>query len=204
MKRVLSILVILSLIFTFTACAENDREFELGTTKGLIYENKFIGIGCELKSDWYFYTDEQIRELNNFSMNVAGDEFKELAENADVFYDMFASASDNQSNINVNLEKVSNIKLATLDIEENYEAIYPTVETSLRNMGYSNFKHSVGSVTISDKDFPTMFISAKFSTFDMYQALINIKCNGYLASVTITATSEDAVNSLVDCFYLLD
>ena len=117
---------------------------------------------------------------------------------------MFASASDNQSTVNVNFEKVSNLKLATFDIEENYETIYPTVETSLRNMGYSNFKHSIGSVTISDKDFPTMFISAKFSTFDMYQALIHIKCNGYLAFVTITATTNEAVNSLVDCFYLLD
>ena len=30
---------------------------------GITYENKFIGIGCKLDSNWAFYTDEEIKEM---------------------------------------------------------------------------------------------------------------------------------------------
>ena len=42
---------------------ESTEEFSLGETENLVYENKFIGIGCKLESDWYFYNDEEIMEF---------------------------------------------------------------------------------------------------------------------------------------------
>ncbi len=172
-----------------TDSASNDetenKDFEMGKTNGLVYENKFIGIGCKLNSDWTFYTDEEIRELNNFSFDLAGDEIKEIASNAQIVYDMLASSSDSLSNININLEKIPNVQLATLDIAKNFELIFPTIENGLKNMGCTSVEYTIGSVKIGGKNFTTMFLDSKAENVEIHQALINIKCNGYLASITI-------------------
>lgn len=178
-------------------------EFSLGNTKGLVYENKFIGIGCSLDSGWSFYTDEQIKQLNNVASDMAGDAYKEAIKNAQIIYDMFATSSNQLDSININLEKLSALQLAALDITKNYDAQFPTIKQAYENMGYSNIFYETKNISIGSKKIPAMCITAEINGIKLYQKTFSIKCNGYLANASITTYNEDLTEQLISKFYLV-
>ena len=52
----------------------DDAVPDMGTVSGGTYTNRFAGISCTLDDSWYFYTDEQIDELNGFVRESTSDE----------------------------------------------------------------------------------------------------------------------------------
>lgn len=186
-----------------TPSSAPQREFSLGTITDRNYENKFIGIGCNLDVIWNFYTDAQIRELNNQVSDIAGEEFQELMKNADVVYDMMAVHNNKLDNVIVNMEKVNPVQLAALDISANYEKVFPTIKSTFEKMGYSGTGYTLTTVTIGGQEYPAMAITARISGMDMYQILVSIKCNGYLAGITVTTYKANRTSQILDDFYLI-
>ena len=180
-----------------------EAEFSLGAVEGLNYENKFIGIGCNLPADWTFYTDEQIKELNNVAADLAGKEYKEAMKNATIVYDMLAASADMVSNINVNLEKVDPILLAVTDLSDYLEQSIPMIKQGLENMGATVTKSEIGTVTIDGIAFDCLRITSNINGLTMCQLLFATKCNGYIANLTISTTSEVELQEIIDCFYIV-
>lgn len=221
MKRILSVCLVLLMLLSLCACGGGSEEqirgeqitnntqpategpdFSLGTTSGVTYENAFIGIGCNLPEGWVFYSDDEIRQLNNITADVAGEEYQELMEQAAVVYDMYAVAPDGMSNMNVNLEKVPQIQLLVLDLEENLKKIGPTLQETMENMGFADYTYETGTKTIAGESFVCLNCHGTLSGVDMYQTMLSIKCNGYLASVTLTSFGENTIDQLLENFYL--
>lgn len=217
MKKLLAILMILSVILSLCACAGpgnirgeqsgeddvKDEEFSLGEVEGLKYESKFIGLGCKLPDDWHFYSDEEIKKLNNMAADMAGKDYQEAIKNASLVYDMFASDDSQMNNINVTLEKVSVVQLATLDLAKNYEKQIPTIKAAFENMGYSNVQCEVSTVKIDGKELTCLRSTAKVAGMTMHQVSFSRKCNGYLAAIAVTAFDKDVLQNLLDAFYWL-
>jgi hypothetical protein len=204
MKRLFAILLSAIMILALPACTPApEPEFTLGTVNGSVYENTFIGIGCNLGSEWSYYSDEQIREQNNAAANLAGDDYKNMLLNATIVYDMFAVHSNQISTIVVNLEKLSSIQLAALNYESYFEDAVPSIKQSLGNMGFVNITHSIGSVKIGETDFTCLDVVSELGEFKMYQTVLAIKCNGYLACVTFSGDSAESIASALECFYLI-
>ena len=225
MKRILSVCLVVFLLLSLCACRADEEqirgeqiqgnqsagdtqppsegpEFSLGSTSGVTYENAFIGIGCNLPEGWSFYTDEQIRQINNITADAVGEEFQELMEQATVVYDMYAVSADGLNNMNVNLEKVPQIQLLVLDLEENLKKIGPTLQETMENMGITDYTYETGTKTIEGKTFTCLNCHGTISGIDMYQTILNIKCNGYLASVTICTFGENQIDQMLENFYL--
>ena len=179
-------------------------EFSLGDTSGITYESKFIGIGFNLPAGWSFYTDEQIKELNNFSIEASGEELQELVENASLIYDMFASDADGVNNINVNLEKVNPLQLIGLDLKQNLENSVPVIRTSYENMGASLRDYKVDTITLDGTDFVCLYSTVDFPHVTIYQCALSIKCNGYMASVTVTAIDEATLSEILNAIYVVE
>lgn len=227
MKKAIGFLLLFALIFTVCGCQNNDvdvkgkyendttnvssdissdtnsstEEFSLGKITGNVYKNDFIGISYKLDENWTFYNDEQIKELNNIAIDMAGDEFEELVKNATIVYDMYATDSDQLNNININLEKVSNTKLLSLNIAGNFKTLIPMLEDSFKNMGYENINCEITSVDVDGKTLDALHTTAEINGVNMYQTIFQKKCNGYLASMTITTYFYDAISDLIDNFY---
>lgn len=220
MKRMIAILIALTMLLSLAACGgdanvrgeqinndtqpkEKEAEFSMGKVSGLTYENAFIGIGCKLDSQWTFRTDEEIREMNNLVGELAGDEYREAIQNANVIYDMQAVHSNGTDNIIVNLEKANALQLAAVDLADVFEAQLPLMKSSFENMGYTNVTFEIGEVTIDGELFVALFVEADIGDYHMAQVNIAIKCSGYLASVGITTLDETEMNKLLDSFYLI-
>ena len=169
MKKLIMMLLCGVLSVSFVACSsspseevreeQNSKEFELGKIDGFVYENNFIGIGCALDSDWYFYSEEEIQELNNYKAEVAG---------------------------------------------EKYEATIPAIEETYSNMGYGDLKIEVDTLNLADKEFTCLKSSGDINGLKMYQKIFPIKCNGYLASITVTTYEEDTTDELLSKFYFIE
>ena len=68
---------------------------DMGTVSGGTYTNRFAGISCTLDDSWYFYTDEQIDELNGFVRESTSDEeLKTRLESSSSVQDMYAASTD--------------------------------------------------------------------------------------------------------------
>ena len=187
------------------ATTENTTEaqFSLGAVEGLNYENKFIGIGCNLPSDWTFYTDEQIREINNMALDLAEEDFEAAMANAQLIYDMYATSNDQLKTINVNLEKVDAVTLAMIDLADVYKQNEALMKQGLENMGYTNVTFDEGTVMIEDETFACMRITAQYNGVTMYQLGFATKCNGYVANFTIATFNADYTDNILSYFYLI-
>lgn len=176
------------------------EKFSLGKTKANVYESDFIGIRYTLDDNWSFYDDKQIKELNKIAVDLAGDEVEKLLEDATIIYDMYASDSDQLNNININLEKVNISQLVELDIAENFKTLMPILKDSFSNMGYENINLEIGKVEVDGKTLDAIHTTAEINGVNMYQTIFQKKCNGYLASMTVTTFFEDTTADLLDNF----
>lgn len=221
MRRILALLLVLVMAFSFTACknenvrgeikndtsdaeVSGEKEFSLGIANGNVYENKFIGIGCQLDDNWSFYDDEQIKQLNNLVTDAVGDELASQIENADIIYDMYAIHSNGMNNININLENVGLAYNTAVDIEEHFEKAMPSVKEALGNMGYANLNHELVTVKIGKKEFDAVKIISEINGIKMYQLQICIKSGKYLASITFATFNEDTTDEITECFYIVE
>lgn len=219
MKRVLALLLALMVVFSFAACgadqedvrgeqinngsatAGSDAEFSLGDTEGLTYENKFIGIGCTLENGWSFYSDEQIKQINNTTADMAGDEYAEAMKNATVVYDMFATDANETNNMSVVLEKVNLVSLATFDAEKNFRNQFDLLKQTFENMGCTDVTFEIGTVRIDEEEHTCLNTSAQINGAKMYQKQVAIKCSGYIATITVTTFFEDTTEAIYAKFY---
>lgn len=183
---------------------EPEKEFSLGVIDGNYYENSFLGIGCVLDDYWLYYTDEQIREMNGFVMDVAGEDFQNAVKNADLYYDMAAIHPNGMNSVNVVFEKISNVQLEGLDLTQNLVQSVPLLKSTLENMGYVIGDYSTYSVYIGGEEFPCMTMEADIYGMPCWFTSIPVKCNGYLATISISVFESDTTLEVLDFFYLVD
>ena len=205
MKRFFMLILAVAMLTSLASCSPApEPEFTVGTVEGRIYENPFIGIGCNLSDEWTYFTNEQIMQQNNVAAELAGEEYKQLMANATVFADMFASHSDQVSTVGVNIEKIDKVELAVLNIKSYLETAVPSIEQSLGNMGFVNITHSIESVKLDGRDVTCLNIISELGAFKMHQTIVAIKCNGYLACITFSGDSTESIDSALSNFYWLE
>lgn len=224
MKKLFSILLVVIIVLSFASCGESSSDvrgtinsnnnsstqedtnesFSFGETEGNTWENSFIGLGCKLGDGWTFYTDEQIAELNQTTVDMVDNDTAEFLENATVIYDMFATKDNGIQSINVNLEKVGYISSALADLKKNLEATVPTIKSGLESMGMTNVVCNVTEAKIAGESYAAMDISAKIQDADFYEKLIAIKCGNYVANITIGAFDKADIDTVLTYFYSVD
>ncbi len=175
-------------------------ELSLGKTENNRYYNDYFGISCTLPSDWAFYTDEEIRELNNLAMDSFDEDITEALENATIIYDMFAQDSYGFSSTNVTMEKLTATQTVFLDLKENIEALLPAMEQSYANMGYTNIQTAYTKVTVGGKEYDGMTVSAQIQGIDVYSVSFCYKRAYYLVNINVTSFITDETETLLGCY----
>lgn len=210
MKKLLALLMTLALLVGVTACGSNEipatvmgeKSFGLGSVDGLTYKNDFIGIGCNLGSDWSFYSDEQIRQMNNQTTALAGEEYEALMANTNMVYDMMAVSSNQLDNISVILEKSTEEAVAAFDLRTTYAALFPTIKQSFENMGYTGITYQFAPITIDGKTIECVTSSANYGYGIMYQRQLMLPLSGgYVATVTVTTFDNDGTEYYLQKFF---
>ena len=211
MKKFLSLLLVGLMLLSLCGCfgdqdvrgeveGGNDPEFSLGTAKSGTYKNDFLGISCTLPSGWTFYSDKEIRELNNLTMDMLDEDIAERLEKANIIYDMFATCQTTGSNMNVVLEKLSTAQTIKLDIKATLEAQFDTLKSSYESMGYTNISVKYQKVKVDGKEFDGLRLTAKIQGIDFYTTMFAFKKSNYLANVTICSLQTDQTGTVLGYF----
>jgi len=87
-----------------TAPAEEEAPMTLGRIEGGVYSNTYAGFGCELDSNWVYYSAEELQTLPDNIEELFSD--SELADATQIF-DMKAENATDLTTINVIFTKLS-------------------------------------------------------------------------------------------------
>ena len=176
---------------------EEKPEFSLGDTTGSTYTNNFLGISCTLPEGWVFYTDEQMKELNNLVGDYMDEEVAEQLKNATIIYDIIAQNTTDGSSINVAMEKLNVIQIVSLDVKKALEAQIDGIKSTYANIGYTDVQVEYQKLTVDGKEFDSLKIQAKVQGLDFTGVLFAFPKGDYLANVTVCSLSADTVNSVI-------
>ena len=95
---------------------------ELGSVNGGTYTNEFAGIGCTLDETWTFYTEAQIAEINGFlTEGTSDEEMRQLMEENQSVYDMYASSTDGLMTMNVVFQNMGLLFGTTMSAQDYVE-----------------------------------------------------------------------------------
>ena len=178
-------------------------EVTLGTVAENVYENAFIGIGCQFDSNWVFKTDEEILELNQFSKDLVGDEYKQLLENAPVIQDMMATTADQSSNVNIAIEKLEGVN--ALITEQKYaELSTPNLEGALESMGLNIEYSEISTVEFAGKEHTCIDIAGSINGATICEKLVIIKVADRMICVTMGKQENNDFADIIECFYALN
>lgn len=228
MKKLFSVLLILTLIFCITSCGEpksdvkgslkteesdtdnksnkNDKENEvdlsLGLAEGNVYESEFLKIGFNLIEGWAFYTEEQIREINNISMDMIDEEVAENIKNADLVYDMYALDAFGNS-VNINLEKLNTVGTAIISEKDYVNASIDSLKQALTSAGFTTVTAEATTVTLADEEHPAVYVVCSNEQVTIYEKIVCKKVGKYMANITVATVYEDNTNTVIDQFYAL-
>ncbi len=220
MKKLLAVLLTLILVFSLCGClgggnsddvrgninsggqteTEKEPEFSLGKATNNTYNNDFLGISCTLPSEWVFYNDEQILQLNNIVGDVVDEDVAEKLKNANIIYDMYATYQNEGSSININLEKLNAAQIITLDIKKSLEAQIEGIKSSYQNMGYTDINATYQKITVDGKEFDALKITAKIQGINFYTTVFSFRKGNYLANVSLGSLQTDKIDTFLSYF----
>ena len=174
----------------------------LGTITGETYENSFLGIGCRLEG-WHYYTDEEIEETNQITMENLAAEIRKLAsENIAV---MAAETADSLQNVNIQLRNVAQYTSVynEVGLVSIAQSSLDQFKESLEASGMNDVDTHLDSVNISGEDIPGIGGSYTLSSYPIYFMQLWILRGDFLVYLTATTILEDQTEEVLSHFYLL-
>lgn len=183
--------------------AEEEKDFSVGKMSGAKYESEFLSIGCPLPENFSFYTDEEIKELNNTATDLAGEEYEKLMKESTLVYDMMASSKDQMSSLNIVLEKSNAATVAMFDLEKNGDTIAQSAKQSLESVGFTDVNYTVTTTEFLGKDAQCLKWDMKMGTEDYYEMQVFVKAFSYLATITVASDEISTCENILASFYEL-
>lgn len=167
--------------------------FEFGQTSGKVYTNRSIGLKCTIPSDWRYYSDAELAELNNV---VEGITDVDLSSNV---YAMYAVAPDG-NNVVVTVTESPLASSSNQQIKTYLSLGEDTLLSPLESMGLTIDDSAATDVTVDGKELAGYYINSSLSGLHMYQTLAMYVDNGYLINITATTLYSDTAADIFEFF----
>lgn len=220
MKKLLAIILSVLLVLCLaTGCsAKNDSDkngssnsqssdsmvkLTMGTVNGTTYENEFIGIGCKVDDGWTFASEDDLKALIDITIDKFDEKYQEQLEAAAIVYAMQVTDASTGNNININLEKLTGLN-KTMTASKYVDSSLGQMSTALETAGFSNLQIQKTEVEIDGTKHAAIAINADFSGVKIYEKVVCIKCDDYMANITLATVSSDTTDELLSKFYNLD
>lgn len=183
----------------------------LGRVEGGSYTNKYVGFGCELDSDWAFYTAEELQELPE---NVA-----ELLEGSELvgdemptqITDMMAENVTDLTTINVLYQKLSmqeRLSYLAMDEEDIVDGILSQVSTmtdAYAQAGIVVDRFEKVTVTFLGEERTALWMAASIQDTPYYTLQIfDYDLGNYAVTTTLASYVEDSTGNLLELFFAVE
>ena len=204
MKRAFTLILATLMVlgcFCGGAFAEEEDSFGLGDAENNTYWNETMSIGCTLDENWYFYTREEILELNGMTAEMLDETLAEAMREAGAMMDMYAMNLVTGATVNVNLERLS-LSNSLLISETSYIKLSEeSLCTVLGQMGCENVQVETGTMEFLGKEHACARVSAEISGVQMYETIVVVKTGRTMIVVTSASFYEDITEEVLSCFF---
>lgn len=174
----------------------------LGEVSESTYWNDQLSIGFELaSSDWYFYSEEEILEVNQIAGDMLGDDFQKALDSLNNYTAMFAGNSVTGENVNITVEKLSGLNALIISEESYMQLGVKGLEEALKQMGVEDFTSSSEDFTIDGETHPGSRITYTLQGVPIYQIVVIIKTDGKMLNLTVTTMQADACDDILKGFF---
>ena len=189
-----------------TDAEEQDGAF--GVVDGDVYTNAFFGIKLNAVEGYSFLGDDVIAQLGYMSAEVLGnDEIAEAMESGEAVTDCVLADETFDNSVNVTLSSVD-AEATQDDAEAAIDATIPVLVETYEGMGFENLVCERGTTTFLGEEFPCINISFEFTqddvTYDMSMVEVILIKEGYTATITAQAGSDEEIAALLGAFEALD
>ena len=197
------------------ADAETDEETDaeeqdgvLGAVDGDVYTNAFFGIELSAVDGYSFLDDKQIAQLGYMSAEVLGNtDITEAIESGETITDCLLADSTFDNSLNITISSVDS-GVSQDDAEAVIDATIPYLVESFEGMGFENLACERGTTTFLGEEYPCINISFVLTqdgvSYDMSMVEVILLNDGYSATITAQAGSEDEIATLLGAFESLD
>lgn len=186
---------------TTTAADETDDDFVVGTASGNTYTNTFIGIGYKLDAEWTLFDDEQMKQMNEQAMEMAGEEYAEMLKNAKVIYDMYAQNTTTGESMNVNLENLGLVYGSMLDEAAYVQIALPSLKDGLESMGFSSVNAEAKTVTFAGEEHAAIYVTGDMNGITIHEIAVCVKRGKYMSCITVASFEAARAEALLNGFY---
>ncbi len=214
MKKLIAVLLAVCTVFALCACGagkdiggsvtsgEDDSSFQLGTINGGVYENSYLGVGISLDDSWSIYDEEQLAQLIGWTADQYDDEkYAEQIENADLFYDLFASANDGLVSVNVVIQNLGLLYGTVMDEDKIVDMTLEQMDEQLQSAGFSDISAGKITVDFAGAEHTGIKYSSLYQGADYFTQQVFIKHGKYMAIFTVSNFYEDITGDVLSQFY---
>lgn len=220
MKRLISFLLILVMIVMLVGCnsgasdqtttttttadcgSSNEpqkTELSRGKMEGDVYKNDYLGFQFKKPATWIYYTDEEIAQLLNFTVDsILNENFKETLENNPLIYDMMVVDLLTNTNIGVSYENLSK-SFASNITEEQYILALKQQIANLPSMT-AVFSDEIEKVKLGNTDFTRITCETTAYGVTMTQVYYLNKTDNYMCSVIVTLSGGYTIEEIEAMF----
>ena len=224
MRKIFCIILAILLTFIFSACKnENDvrgdivtgdpvpsstaasttapaqKEVETGKLSGNRYVNSFLGVSCELGADWDVKSEDEIRQNNEATMEMLGDDYAEAIKNAATFTDMMATHTNQTDTVNVTFEKLSGVNLV-LSEAQYAEISQKSLKEAFESLGMTNIALQIENGLFAGEEHSIISFSAEYAGVPVYEKIAVVKCENYMVCIVACTWQTDTCQDILDTF----
>lgn len=211
MKKIIALLVSLSVLLSFTACGgrsqqeDTPKEPQVQLVLGsynedkTVFTNESMGITVNVPQDWYIFSDNDIAEW--FLDGVTGDEYsawtqEDFAQQITIpdmaMQDLFTGA-----NINLQYENLD-VSANGLDIDEEHYA--KLSQKQLNGLGFNYEYSDLNDVQLNGQDYKWFSATGSNDGLTFTQYFIMRRVDNYMVVFVTTSYEDHDVQFFFDMF----
>ncbi len=192
------LLVVVLLVLSLTACGE--PALERGAVSGDTYINASANITFTKKSSWRFYSDSEIAEMMNITVENFMDKDLINSDDMESLIDFMAVEDKTGNNINMTMENLKASGNKNMTEEEYIENAKKMLKQQLTG---SNMTYTFGETeqaTLGGNEFVRLSAVCKYSGATMRQYIYVRKIGHHMINITITSVDGTAISAFEAMF----
>ncbi len=186
---------------------ESDSEEDTGihgVVDGSTYTNKFFGIKFVALPTYTFLDDATIERMGNMTVDMFdNDTLTEALESGQTVMDCIATDITMSNSVNITLGSIDS-RASEYAMEDILDAALPSLKQMYESMGFEDLVCERSTTTFLGEETPCLNITFTYSnqgtTIDMSMVEVILIRDGYTATITVQAESDEKMTTLLSCF----
>ena len=176
-----------------------------GYIDGSVYRNEFFGIQYAPAAGYAFLSADDIEKIGNLSSELLDDEsIKDSLESGQTVIDFLLTDVLMQNSVTCTLGKMGDSSFTTEEVEARIDQLVPVFTQMYESKGFENLICERSEITFLGKETPCISISGSFSGTDIKMVQVFLVKEGYSATITVQADTDDKISTLVSMFTVLE